>query len=250
MSFLNKYQHLSNYNLNTLPSLPSRICCVTSAKPPAQWQMGKSTANPKLPNHHFPDLEIIKKGFKKNQKKQNQPSQISSISSHCHGCCRSWELSIPCCSGLESTPRARQPQAVIPHGQTQEAKQSCTRSPGRDSDHPGCRVNYLYTSPAPVLEQIFASPWAFCPFTLLLTAPQENNTKKGICSPIQAQDSSLLVHARNAEKTASKQMNLQGWGASLSSWNLTRSSNKFQESATWIATRQPENSDTVGANRI
>lgn len=30
--------------------------------------MGKSTANPKLPNHHFPDLEIIKKGFKKTQK--------------------------------------------------------------------------------------------------------------------------------------------------------------------------------------
>lgn len=27
--------------------------------------MGKSTANPKLPNHHFPDLEMIEKDFKK-----------------------------------------------------------------------------------------------------------------------------------------------------------------------------------------
>lgn len=136
--------------------------------------MGKSTANPKLPNHHFPDcLEIITKGLKKNK---NQPSQISRISSHHHGCCRrSWELSIPSCSALESTPRARQPQPVIPHGQKQEAKQSCTRSPGRDSDHPGCWVNYSYTSPAPVLEQIFASPWAFCPFTLLLISHWKKN---------------------------------------------------------------------------
>lgn len=129
--------------------------------------MGKSTANPKLPNHHFPNyLEIITKSFLK-----NHPSWISS---HHQGCCRrSWELSIPSCSGLESTPRARQPEPVIPHGQTQEAKQSCcTRSPGRDSDHPGCRVNYLYTRPAPILEQIFASPWAFWPFTLLLISLQ------------------------------------------------------------------------------
>lgn len=140
--------------------------------------MGKSTANPKPPNHHFPDyLEIITKGFKK-----TKPPQIYSNSSHRHGCCRrSRELSIPSCSGLESTPRARQPQPVIPHGQTQEAKQCCTRSPGRDSDHPGCRVNYLYTSPAPILEQILASPWAFCPFTLLLISPQESNTEESIC---------------------------------------------------------------------